>query len=166
MRGPQGDPGAGIPFTLGEVDALESPTSTTSGDLAHPGPQVTVTVPASGLVEVYAQADISSSGSSRGVIDLYEDGSPAPAWTDPCYFIANGIGDVTARTHASAPGICGGTTVGTPQPVGPPAPPQGAGAPVVIATTPGTHTFKLQYRRDNSNNVAFANRKLWVAPRP
>jgi hypothetical protein len=37
---------------------------------------------------------------------------------------------------------------------------------VLIATTPGTHTFKLQYRKTDANNVAFANRKLWVAPRP
>lgn len=129
------------------------------------GPQVTVTVPASGMIEVFAQAEMLD-----GAVSLYEDGQQVPD-QDPNDACGGGgtpppedpllslPGGGPGRTVLSTPGTfsfvgCGST-----------GPPGG----VLIETAPGTHTYSLRYASCGCNAPSpaeFSKRWLAVAPRP
>jgi len=157
-NGTNGQPGPpGIAFVTSTVAASETTTSTTPTDLATPGPSVTVTVPASGLIEVFAEVEING-GASTGVVTLEEDGSVLQGQSFNCGIasLTGGILDGTASSSAptgTAPGQCNGNATGG-------GPPSGL---LVFHTTPGVHTYKLVYWT-NGGTVFFSKRTLSVAP--
>lgn len=137
---------------------------------AKGGPSVEVTVPASGLIEVWAQAGIEEE--EGGAIGLYEDGqkvtgiSAADICGDP-----GGIQDGSALIDMQGgpnagefltaatppiPGLFGCTSAGAP-------------ASVLLSRPPGPHTYELRYSECSCNpggGAEFRDRVLRVAPRP
>jgi hypothetical protein len=123
------------------------------------GPSVTVTVPASGLIEVWAQAAINEDGA----VSLYEDGKPMPGQAELCgpegagvlFAVEASLGEPILIGTPAGPGfgLCGN---------------QGAPAPVLFQTTPGTHAYELRYADCGcgGDDPTFAERRLFVGPRP
>jgi hypothetical protein len=126
------------------------------------GPSVTVTVPASGLIEVWAQAVVYA----EGAVSLFEDGKPLAGQAKLCspqedtgvlFAVAAEVGEpITVGTPAlGGVGLCGSL---------------GAPGPVLFQTTPGTHTYELRYAscgcEDAVEPAGFSDRRLFVAPRP
>jgi hypothetical protein len=143
------------------VTATHAGTVTTSNDAEYVdlgGPEVTVRVPESGLIEVYAQAAIAD-----GAISLYEDGQQVPdqdpndACDGPQGVLINFV--TTPAFVVSTPGIfsftggCGSNT---------------APGPVLFETTPGEHTYELRYADCGCepDPAEFSDRMLAVVPRP
>jgi hypothetical protein len=148
------------------LDALGTRSATVAGTVSTAneteyqdlgGPRVTVTVPESGLIEVWAQVAIAD-----GSVSIYEDGQQL-ANQDP-----NGICDgpagallsfpTTPAFVVSTPGTfsfagCGNT---------------GAPAASLFETTPGQHTYELRYADCGCDpaDAEFSDRLLMVAPRP
>jgi hypothetical protein len=128
------------------------------------GPSVTVKVPASGLIEVWAQATMDEAG----VVALYEDGKSMPGQSN----------SESCSTPGGEPGLFSGGISGLPESLtlGTPASSlicatEGPPGPVLFQTTPGSHTYELRYASCGCNGVGtspvtFSNRRLYVAPRP
>jgi hypothetical protein len=148
------------------IDALASKTDTDAGSVTTGnesayqdlgGPSVTVNVPESGLVEVWAQVT-----TADGLVSLYEDGQQVGG-QDPnnaCGALPGGLLSVQttpAVTVATGAGFglfgCGST--------GPP-------APVLFETSSGQHTYSLRYADCGCDpaDATFEERTLTVAPRP
>jgi hypothetical protein len=136
---------------------------TTYQDLG--GPSVTVTVPASGLIEVAAQATLLD-----GAVSLFEDGQQVPD-QDP-NDLCSGLGGASPPTGSlfSAPGGGPPLTLSTPASInfigcgntGPP-------TPVLFKTSPGQHTYALRYASCGCNAPSpaeISDRFLAVTPRP
>jgi hypothetical protein len=128
------------------------------------GPSVPVTVPSSGLIEVWAQVTFAG----EGAVALFEDGQRMPGQSEGC-----------AQSFASSALLAEGTfspfphTLAIPSSVtllesgeffcGVEGPPAG----VLFQTTPGPHTYELRYQLGCGcePEVTFSNRLLRVAPR-
>jgi hypothetical protein len=149
----------------GEVQSDFAAASVTSNtetfqELAG-GPVVSVTVPASGLIEVWAQATMEEGGA----VSLFEDGVHMP-----------GQNNSEICTPAVAGGILfAGFGFGPPEPtvtVGTPSSAfcgtSGAPGAVMFETTPGPHTYELRYSIGCGcePEITFSDRLLRVAPRP
>ena len=125
------------------------------------GPAVEVTVPASGLIEVWGQAEILED--DGGTVALFEDGQPVPrlSSTDFC-------GDDSALFTMFGGGPSNFTPVATPSgfsPLG--CASVGAPAPILVETTPGQHTYEMRYSECVCGDEAeFRNRILRIAPKP
>jgi hypothetical protein len=125
------------------------------------GPSVQVTVPGSGLIEVWAQAEILDD--DGGAIALFEDGQPVHDIADDTYcgddsvlieMQGGGSGDfVTFSTPPSVETILGCASTGAP-------------SPVLLQRPPGEHTYELRYSECVCGGEAeFQNRVLRVGPR-
>jgi hypothetical protein len=146
---------------LGTARATAAATVSTTEDgdyVALGGPQVSVRVGESGLIEVWAQATIVN----EGAVSLYEDGQQLPGQAPngtcdgpPGALMAHSLGEtLTLSTPTGTPlAFCGSE--------GPP-------APVLFETTPGEHIYELRYADCGCtpDGAAFADRVLTVAPRP
>ena len=120
------------------------------------GPSVTVTVPSSGLIEVWAQATVDGPGYAT----LFEDGQMMPGQAELCspepglgtLFSAFGGPEPETVATPAANGVCATT---------------GAPGPVLFQTAPGQHTYELRYGACGcaGEPVVFSNRSLRVAPR-
>jgi hypothetical protein len=122
------------------------------------GPAVQVTVPASGLIEVWAQATINEDGA----VSFYEDGRPMGGQAELCgpegpgvlFAVEGSPGEPLTVATPAGPGIgiCGSL---------------GAPAPVLFQTTPGAHTYELRYADCGcgGEDPSFSNRRLFVGPR-
>jgi hypothetical protein len=124
------------------------------------GPSVQVTVPSSGLIEVWAQVTIDGDGA----VSLFEDGRALTGQSELCspdeevgvlFSVPNAGEPLTVATPAGAGvGLCGSV---------------GAPSPVLFQTTPGTHTYELRYAScgcgDAGEPVTFSDRRLFVGPR-
>lgn len=138
--------------TAGTTDYQEAPD----------GPRVTVTVPPSGLIEVWATVTVES---DEGAVALYRDGNvvPIPGQDGICdldnalLMSQVGGGPLTVSTPPTVPGfggICG--IVGD------------APAPVLFNQPPGEQTYELRYADcgcSPGDDAVFSNRTLRVAPR-
>lgn len=127
---------------------------------ARGGPSVQVTVPSSGLIEVWAQADIRDD--EGGAVALFEDGRPVPNISDEGF-----CGDDSALIDMQGGGPGGFDTFSTP-----PLPgllgctSGGAAGPVILERAPGPHTFELRYSSCSCGGSAeFRNRVLRIGPR-
>jgi hypothetical protein len=128
------------------------------------GPSVAVTVPPTGLVQIWAQATVD--GEDEGAVSLYEDGQPVAGQaecgdTKGVLFAASPItpGEpLLVGTPASQPGIIGCATLGAP-------------GPVLFRSTTGEHTFELRYAACSctggpAEEMTFSERRLVVQPLP
>jgi hypothetical protein len=139
------------------VAAGEAKTESQSFVSLPGGPSVTVTVPSSGLIEVWGQATMSE----PGAVSLFEDGQQMAGQAKNCgpeeiggvLFAGFSLvpGPITAATPAST-GFCST---------------EGAPGSVLFQTTPGSHTYELRYSVGCgcAPEVTFSNRLLRVAPR-
>lgn len=122
------------------------------------GPSVTVTVPASGLVQVWASVE-----AEEGAISIFEDGAQIPG-QDP-----NASCDAPSGALLAVPGSPSAiVTTANALPLsgfcGAPGPP----APVLLKATPGQRTFSMRYADCGCNaaDATFSDRFLAVAPLP
>lgn len=136
------------------------PVTTSSEDFVAltGGPAVQVTVPSSGLIEVWAQATISEDGA----VSLFQDGRPmggqamvcGPEGPGTLFAVEGSPGEPLTMATPTGPGvgICGSL---------------GAPAPVLFQTTPGPHTYELRYADCGCGGGAptFSDRRLFVGPR-
>ena len=127
------------------------------------GPSVQVTVPASGLIEVWAQVDIRND--DGGTVALFEDGQEVPDISDEDFCgddsalietEGGGPGDFDTYSTPALRGIIGCNNTGAP-------------SPVLLERPPGTHTYELRYSECQCGpgpGAEFQNRILRVGPRP
>jgi hypothetical protein len=156
-----------VAATRGVIGFAEGSKSTGSETFVKlgEGPAVTVTVPSSGLIQVWAQAKVSDGG----VVSLYEDGHPVAGQAN-CFGEPEPPEEETGVLFASPGGGEGGEgalTIGTPaslplcSTLGPP-------GPVMFQSTLGPHTFELRYAfcGCSGTEVTFSERRLVVQPLP
>ena len=166
-RGPEGPQGpAGV--VPGFVMATDPGELTTVGAYFYTngarGPHVTVDVPASGLVEIYAQARMQTSSAGAAAVVTVMDtadfnGSGATAIPLPlCGDTVNPLRGVLATTSTTPTTVyTGGDRCGRTSNPG----------TILHRTTPGPHTFELFYATgDGTQPVTVSDRLLAVAPRP
>jgi hypothetical protein len=157
------------------LDAAEAATATEAGTVSTSseteyvplgGPEVTVTVPESGLIEVWATVRFEDP--ADGAVELFEDGQEVevPGQEGLCgtpdlesALLSAQFGSGVALTLSTPPaflvfGGCG--SVG------------GAPGPVLFEREPGPHTYELRYANCGCDPgpAPFSNRTLIVAPRP
>jgi hypothetical protein len=129
------------------------------------GPAVTVSVPPTGLVQVWGQALVdSAAGGADAAVSLYEDGQQVEGQAE----CGETKGVLFAGAAASA----------DPELVATPAVPNftgtcgsfGAPGPVLFRSTTGEHSFELRYASctctGGSEKVTFSERRLVVQPLP
>jgi hypothetical protein len=139
-------------------------TVSTTNDTSYEdlgGPSVAITVPASGLIEVWAQANISD-----GAVSLFEDGQQV-AGQDPNQFCSGGgpppPGDALIATPGGGSAILSTPAEFNPAGCGSLGPP----GSVLFKTSPGDHTYSLRYAWCSCGSQAdFSDRFLAVAPKP
>ncbi len=153
--GPAGPAGSAAAIAFAEQAAS---VSTQSNEyVALGGPSVDVVVPASGLIEVAAQATLPD-GADDGAVALFEDGDLMPGQATQCgpeggdalFSLTSFGGDTVGGTPAAVP-VC--ATLGAP-------------AAVRFVTTPGPHTYELRYALCCTGTATFEDRRLWVTPLP
>jgi hypothetical protein len=151
---------AAVVGTRPAIGFAEGPVSTTSLDhfvkLAE-GPSATVTVPQTGLVQVWAQAMVEG----QGAVSLYEGNRQVEGQALEC----NGAEGVlfAAEAQALGPPLLAGTPAVAVE--GKCAPALGAPGPVLIRTTAGEHTFELRYA-SLGEEPTFFERRLIVQALP
>jgi hypothetical protein len=129
------------------VSAANATSSNTPVDLG--GPSVTVTVPSGGVVEVFAEAQISQTGggtNAAGEISLTEPTLVATPQT------ILSSGSPSFQTRYTAPGsndFSGAINITR-------------GGWLTIAPPPGTYTFSLRYAAPGGGQSTFQNRALLV----
>ncbi|HST37895.1 MAG TPA: hypothetical protein VLK58_00225, partial [Conexibacter sp.] len=165
--GPQGATGpAGSAAALTRYAGVAGEVTTSSTSyVGLGGPEVTVTVPASGTILVAASASSTPTADSGGAISLFEDGRQLDGQASDT--ICNGAAGVLFDVEATGTTVAFGTPGGPGfggfcATVGPP-------GTVAFQTLPGRHTYELRYANDDcgcGTTAGFANRKLWVIPQP
>jgi len=121
------------------------------------GPSVTVTVPSSGLIEVWAQATMDESGA----VALYEDGQSMPGQAEECAHNP-GEGALFSLPFPAGEDV----TIATPASLGS-CSIEGPPGSVLFQTSPGRHVYELRYQVGCgcSPEVTFSKRLLRVGPR-
>jgi hypothetical protein len=137
QQGRPGPPGSSVTYDekAGEVttDAL------TSVDLG--GPSVTVNVSQSGLIAVFARADL-----GQGRVTLSE-----PTNFDPPLSLLANCCDLDFVRGWTETGTSAGTSHAS------------EASRLILEATPGVHTYRLEYQAYASDRTGhFRNRKLWV----
>jgi hypothetical protein len=129
------------------------------------GPAVTVDVPTSDLVQVWAGALVDGGGGADGAVSLFEDGHPAEGQAncnetkDVLFSGASAGGEPGLFGTPAVPNLAG--TCGT----------LGAPGPVLFRSSTGEHSFELRYAAcacgtPPAEKVSFSERRLVVAPLP
>lgn len=156
----EGPPGSG--GLAGVISDEESGEVSTESDgyLDLGGPCATVTVPDTGLVSVFARAELRAGSGGGAVVGLFESGEINPA------------GRILASAEASferkwsAPGVSIFNFSTDPErgPFGTALRSEAGFA--TVETSPGVRTFCLRYRSVTrvADTAYFRERKLWVAP--
>jgi hypothetical protein len=162
--GPAGPTGPGSSFVTATVGPETNMSLPRFNVDAAQGPSVTVDVPASGLIEVYAQARIRTTNPAAPAVvtvmdtadldDLGPRNVPLPV-CGGTIFPLRGILSTTSTTaqmvYSGGDG-CGRTA--NPQ-------------TILLRSTPGQRTFRLFYAVGTGGNIMFvSNSMLAIAPRP
>ena len=153
--------GGGGKVVSAEAPALVSTASPTGEFEALGGPSVQLTVPPSGLIEVWAQVAIDDE--EGGAVGLFEDGAevdgiaePEICGEDSALIDASGGGPGNFVLFASppVPGVIGCTSAGAP-------------AAILLSRPPGPHTYELRYAQCSCGGAPaeFKDRVLRIAPR-
>jgi len=122
------------------------------------GPSVNVTVPASGLIQVWAAVD-----AEEGSVSIFEDGSQLPGQDE------NGVCDGVSGALLSVPGTPDTfVTTANAFPLGGFCGSPGPPAPVLLKATPGQHTYSMRYADCGCDpaDATFSDRFLAVSPVP
>lgn len=121
------------------------------------GPEVSVAVPDSGLIDVWAQATIVDDGA----VAVFEDGARLAGQAAECDGPGGGLLSVGAAGQALRLATPSGQPLAFCGSVGPP-------APVQFSTSPGRHSYELRYADCGCDpaTASFRDRVLRVAPRP
>ena len=166
---------AGADLANDRLDAAEAVTATENGTVSTTseteyvslgGPEVTVTVPDSGLIEVWATVRFEDP--ADGAVQLFEDGQEIeiPGQEGLCgtpdlesALLSAQFGSGVELTLSTPPALLAFGGCGS---VG------GAPGPVLFERTPGEHTYELRYANCGCDPGAapFSNRSLIVAGRP
>ncbi|MGD9736515.1 MAG: hypothetical protein AB7V58_13070 [Solirubrobacterales bacterium] len=158
---------AEVASTRPQIGLAEGPVSTESDSFVKlsGGPAVTLTVPPTGLVQVWGQALVeSAAGGGDAAVSLYEDGQQVEG----------------QATCGETKGVlfAGAAIPGEPELVATPAVPNlagtcgslGAPAPVLFRSTSGEHSFELRYAScactGGAEKVTFSERRLYVQALP
>jgi hypothetical protein len=140
-------------------------STTSEGYVQLPGgPSLSVNVPSSGLIEVWAQVTVTGPGAAV----LFEDGQRMQGQSEACAPSMASSALLAADTGSPEP-----ITIGTPSAVALSFGPgfvcgvEGPPAGVLFQTTPGAHNYELRYQLGCGcePEVTFSNRLLRVAPR-
>jgi hypothetical protein len=144
--------------------AAAGATTASESFVALPGgPSVAVTVPPSGLIEVWAQVTMDEAGA----VSLFQDGAEMPGQSESCGPPGGG-GALLSGEALAIPE----TPVALATPATPPfCATDGPPSPVLFQTTPGAHTYELRYAScgcggGETSPVTFSERRLFVATRP
>jgi hypothetical protein len=133
-----------------QVVADQSTSSSSYVDLTTPGPQVTVDVPADGLVCVFGALELkSASASFLAHVRLFEDGNSMHSASATDTLMSGG--PIAFETRYTTPFWSGSSS---------PAVRARAGI-ICFPATAGEHTYSLRYRSE-SGVMNFRNRKLWA----
>jgi hypothetical protein len=123
------------------IASAESTTSATPVALTTTGPQIPVTVPANGILELVGSVEIKTSNiSATASVCLFEDGveiltlGVIPAVANTYYTYTFGSGISLARVISRG----------------------------VLYATPGAHTYEVRYKVSGGFTATFQNRKLWL----
>ncbi len=161
--------------TVSDTEAGEVSTTDTLDYVALGGPEVTVTVPPSGLIEVWASVEFGNNvDPPDGLVALYEDGvrvaiegqdqlvCGSPDLGDALLSAFGSLSDPTITMSTPPGGGLIGLGCGT---IGE------APAPVLFQRPPGQHTYELRYAWGDcgcapSTAGVFSDRTLIVGPRP
>jgi hypothetical protein len=152
--------------------AVQSATAggtVTTGDeddyVALGGPEVTVTVPESGLIEVWST--VTFDDPSDGLVALYEDGRRVPNGDSLGICGSGTLGDVLLSAFLGADSPVTVSTPGALLSFGGCGTPGEAPAPVMFERPPGTHTYELRYADCGCDeaDASFSDRTLRVAAR-
>lgn len=153
-----------VAATKTHLDVAEGSVSTESETFVKlaDGPVVTLPVAGSGLVQVWAGAEVNDGGA----VSLYEDGQQVVGQAK----CLGGESDADGVLFASPGGGAGGEE---PLLLGTPATLDlcstlGAPGPVIFQSSPGSHTFELRYSAacSCSGTATFSERRLVVQPLP
>jgi hypothetical protein len=130
-----------------EVNTSESRNDASPADLATVGPSVTLTVPANGLVAIFASVAMFVNVGPTGLVDIAEDGvvigGVMSASGNGTYYTA------PATLGSGAPGVQYRTDAGW----------------LIFPASAGSHTYKLTYHT-TGGSVDFSARRLWVRTIP
>lgn len=144
-----------IGFAEGEVTSESLSFEKLSG-----GPSVTVTVPQTGLVQVWAQALVEG----EGAVSLYEGDQPVEGQALEC----NGAEGVLFGVESSGQPILAATPAAFS--IAGDCATLGAPGPVLFRTTGGTHSFELRYAAcscgPGPDRASFSERRLVVQALP
>lgn len=154
--------GGGAEAVSATEPGLVSTSSPTGEYEALGGPSVQVTVPPSGLIEVWAQVAINDE--EGGGVGLFEDGQEVDGVAEPelcgedsalIDAVGAGPGNFVLYATPPVPGLIGCTSAGAP-------------AAVLLSRPPGPHTYELRYAQCSCGGAPaeFKDRTLRVAPRP
>lgn len=138
---------SGAATRSGYAQVLTDQTTSTGGgpiDMATPGPSVTVSVPANGLIMLRAEVTILGTLTNGGYVFVQEDSGT------PWLILSTPAGEVIPRATLA------GSTVGTNL--------LKLASWHVFTTSAGTHTYKMLYSGTGTLNTGehFKDRKLWI----
>src|SRR5262249_54531229 len=145
---------AAVAGTRPVIGFAEGPVSTASTKFVKltEGPSATVTVPQTGLIQVWAQALVQGDGA----VSLYEGDRQVEGQALEC----NGAEGVL---FAVEPPLVDPLLAGTPAVgVGGVCASVGAPGPVLLRTTAGEHTFELRYASTGAEEPIFSERRIVV----
>ena len=132
-------------FAFAEVAASESTASTSATDLATVGPSVQVVVPASGIVQIYAEVEIQGDGTNNARVHLQDDTDFNTAGTSQT-ILQRATASFTVMRTSPASNSGASTRI--------------SGVLTFLAT-PGTRTYTLKYSVAAGAGGSFRNRKIW-----
>lgn len=160
-------------FSTAEVAASAS-TSDSSSYRSLGGPNIRVTVPPSGFVEVGASAFISGQAGAVSLFDVTDPGNPVPVpgQSDSCDDISGAPEGVGLLFTSPGDGFDGTfSTPAVPNIVGFCANSGGPSTVLLGPLSPGKHRLQLRYAACDcgdapSGRATFKDRRLWARPAP
>jgi hypothetical protein len=152
-KGEKGDPGTTVDLSqfvrrprTGISATTIAPTGGTSCEAFGSNVSATVDVGPSGLVAIYAEAEISDQTQEQAKVQVFE---PTSLSSCPQVLLGGSVnpGFELKRTTAASNG---GTT--------------GLGSPLIAHVAPGQRTFSLRFGADSPGSYQIRNPSLWVLP--
>ena len=159
--------------SVSDVENSQVTTGSTTAFVPLGGPEVTLNVPQSGLIEVFASAkfgnEADGSVAGDGVIALFEDGQKVPVTADDTFGIC-AVPDLEGSLILSSGSTNEEWIFSTPPALGPIGCGISGAAPggVLLQRSPGQHTYELRYGDCDCEPepAAISERVLRVIPRP